>query len=63
MIWYQNSSKYDFDGVLLENKRNFFGLLHENVIHKVCPEILCVANEFFEIPVRSAKENSILNEV
>ena len=40
MYWYSESSKYDNDGIFLEDKRIFYSSLNENLTFKNIPKVL-----------------------
>lgn len=46
MSWYQESSKYDNDGVLKENKARYYYFLNENLVARAIPEIIGYSEEF-----------------
>jgi translocation protein SEC63 len=46
MCWYSESSKYDIDGILIENKRMFYQFLNENTTSKGMPRNLSACAEY-----------------
>ena len=61
--WYENSKKYDLDGTLFDNKKQYYRFLNENLVIKGCPEVLAVSQEFRTIPVRSKQEDAALTKL
>ena len=61
--WYQESSKYDEFGLLVENTGRFYSKLNENCSQKQCPEVLAIAKEYQQLPVKTAEEERDLNKV
>ena len=46
MYWYSESSKYDIDGILLDDKRIFYSFLNENLTVKNVPKVLGTCLEY-----------------
>lgn len=61
--WYENSKKYDLDGTLIDNKKQYYRFLNENLVIKGCPELMAVSQELRAIPVRSREEDAALTHL